>query len=79
MPKNKIALNLIKYSQCPIAAPSANLSGKPSPTTADHVIHDLYEKIECIIDGGKTNIGVESTVIDLTVHPPSSETRRGHV
>ncbi|RLF95750.1 threonylcarbamoyl-AMP synthase [Thermococci archaeon] len=70
MPKNKIALNLIKYSQCPIAAPSANLSGKPSPTTADHVIHDLYKKIECIIDGGKTNIGVESTVIDLTVHPP---------
>ena len=70
MPKNKIALNLIKYSQCPIAAPSANISGKPSPTTADHVIHDLYGKIECIIDGGKTNIGVESTVIDLTVSPP---------
>lgn len=70
MPKNKIALNLIKYSQCPIAAPSANTSGKPSPTMAEHVIHDLYGKIECIIDGGKTNIGVESTVIDLTVHPP---------
>jgi len=70
MPKNKIALNLIKYSQCPIAAPSANTSGRPSPTMAEHVIHDIYGKIECIIDGGKTNIGVESTVIDLTVHPP---------
>jgi len=70
MPDNKIALNLIKYSECPIAAPSANLSGKPSPTTAEHVIHDLYGKIDCIIDGGKTDIGVESTVIDLTVDPP---------
>ncbi len=70
MPKNSIALELIQSAECPIAAPSANLSGKPSPTTADHVIHDLNGKIECIIDGGSTDIGVESTVIDLSVSPP---------
>ncbi|MEA1993367.1 MAG: L-threonylcarbamoyladenylate synthase [Euryarchaeota archaeon] len=70
MPRNKIALNLITYSQCPIAAPSANLSGKPSPTTAEHVIHDLSGRIACIIDAGSTDIGVESTVIDLSVSPP---------
>ena len=70
MPKNKIALKLIEHSKCPIAAPSANLSGKPSPTRAEHVIDDLNGKIECIIDGGEVNIGLESTVIDLTQTPP---------
>ncbi|MDK2870487.1 MAG: L-threonylcarbamoyladenylate synthase [Pyrococcus sp.] len=70
MPKNEIALKLIKLSGRPIAAPSANISGKPSPTTAEHVVDDFYGKIECIIDGGETKIGVESTVIDLTEWPP---------
>jgi L-threonylcarbamoyladenylate synthase len=70
MPKHKIALELIKLSRCPIAAPSANLAGKPSPTTAQHVYEDLNGRIDAIIDGGATNIGVESTVLDLTVDPP---------
>ena len=70
MPANEIALKLIELSGKPIAAPSANISGKPSPTSAEHVADDFYGKIECIIDGGETRIGVESTVIDLTEHPP---------
>ncbi|MDR2708304.1 MAG: threonylcarbamoyl-AMP synthase [Nitrososphaerota archaeon] len=70
MPKNKIALSLIKQSGTPIAAPSANISGKPSPTTAQHVYTDLNGKIDAILDGGPTNIGVESTVLDLSIDPP---------
>lgn len=70
MPKNKIALMLIKESQRPIAAPSANLAGKPSPTTAQHVWDDLNGHIDVVLDGGTTNIGVESTVLDLSVNPP---------
>ncbi len=70
MPKHKVALALIKESGCPIAAPSANLAGKPSPTTAKHVLDDLDGKIDAILDGGPTRIGVESTVLDLTVDPP---------
>ena len=70
MPKHKVALELIRQSQCPIAAPSANLAGKPSPTTSQHVYEDLNGRIDAIIDGGPTNIGVESTVVDLSVDPP---------
>ncbi|ACS90461.1 MULTISPECIES: L-threonylcarbamoyladenylate synthase [Thermococcus] len=70
MPDHEIALALIQSSDRPIAAPSANISGKPSPTLAEHVVDDFYGKIECIIDGGETKIGVESTVVDLTTHPP---------
>lgn len=70
IPCNNIALALIKQSNTPIAAPSANLSGKPSPTTAKHVYDDLNGKIDAILDGGPTNIGVESTVLDLSVDPP---------
>lgn len=70
IPKHKVALELIKLSQCPIAAPSANLASKPSPTTAHHVYEDLNGRIDAIIDGGATNIGVESTVVDLSVDPP---------
>ena len=70
MPKNKIALELIKNTDYPIAAPSANLSGKPSPTSAIHVINDLKEKIDVIIDGGDVEIGIESTVLDLTRKVP---------
>lgn len=70
MPSHEIALTLIKVSGRPIAAPSANISGKPSPTLAEHVVDDFYGKIACIVDGGETFIGVESTVIDLTGWPP---------
>ncbi|MGA2386608.1 MAG: L-threonylcarbamoyladenylate synthase [Candidatus Bathyarchaeia archaeon] len=70
MPKHKVALALIRQSGCPIAAPSANLAGKPSPTTAQHVYDDLNGRIDVILDGGATSIGVESTVVDLSVDPP---------
>lgn len=69
MPNNFIALELIKMSGTPIAAPSANLSGKPSPTKALHVIEDLDGRIDAILVGSDSNIGLESTVIDLTVIP----------
>lgn len=66
MPSHKIALELIRLSNKPIAAPSANTSGKPSPTRAEHVIEDMQGKIPFIIDGGETGVGLESTVLDLT-------------
>ncbi|MBD8069521.1 L-threonylcarbamoyladenylate synthase [Bacillus sp. PS06] len=66
MPDHPIALALIKKSGLPIAAPSANTSGKPSPTLARHVQHDLNGKIAGIIDGGPTGVGLESTVLDCT-------------
>jgi len=69
MPSHPIARALIEEST-PIAAPSANISGRPSPTLAEHVIDDFYGKIECIIDGGETQVGLESTVIDLTSEKP---------
>jgi len=69
IPDNKIALELIKQSGCPIAAPSANISGSPSPTKAQHVFDDLNGKIQLILDGGDTDIGLESTVISLVNGP----------
>ncbi|NLY77155.1 MAG: threonylcarbamoyl-AMP synthase [Tissierellia bacterium] len=71
MPDHKIALELIRASGVPIAAPSANTSGRPSPTIAQHVIEDLYGKIDMIIDGGATGVGLESTVLDLTGELPT--------
>jgi L-threonylcarbamoyladenylate synthase len=70
MPQHKVALALIRESGCPIAAPSANTAGKPSPTSAQHVFEDLNGRIDAIIDGGPTRIGVESTVLDVSVDPP---------
>lgn len=70
MPSHPIALKIIEESKVPVAAPSANISGKPSPTEAKHVIEDLMGKVELIIDGGSSQIGLESTVLDLTVSPP---------
>ncbi|HHW58109.1 MAG TPA: threonylcarbamoyl-AMP synthase [Clostridia bacterium] len=70
MPSNPIAHLLIKRAQVPISAPSANVSGKPSPTDASHVIEDLYGRVDVIIDGGKCDVGVESTVLDLTEEIP---------
>lgn len=71
MPDNKIAKELISQSGVPIAAPSANLSGKPSPTRGIHVIQDMMGKIEMIIDGGDTGVGLESTVLDLSTEIPT--------
>ena len=70
LPENEIARELIALAKKPIAAPSANTSGKPSPTKASHVFDDLNNKIDMIIDGGSCNIGLESTVIDVTTLSP---------
>ncbi|MBE6718484.1 MAG: threonylcarbamoyl-AMP synthase [Ruminococcaceae bacterium] len=63
VPSNEIAHRLIETSGCPIAAPSANLSGKPSPTSFAHVVEDMNGRVDAIIDGGECDIGLESTVI----------------
>lgn len=65
MPSNMTARAIIKASGCPIAAPSANLSGSPSPTTAQHVFADMNGRIPAIVDGGACGVGVESTVISF--------------
>lgn len=70
IPENEIARVLIEKAGVPVAAPSANISGKPSPTKASHVKDDLDDKVSFIIDGGSCRVGLESTVIDLTVTPP---------
>lgn len=69
-PDNPVTREVIRLSGVPIAAPSANLSGKPSTTTAQHVLHDHDGHIEAVIDGGACRVGVESTIIDLTENPP---------
>jgi len=71
MPNCRVALEIVKTSGVPLACPSANLSGRPSPTKAEEVIKDLGEKIDLILDGRETKIGVESTVLDLTTSPPT--------
>lgn len=70
MPSHPVARKLIAYAGGYVAAPSANTSGKPSPTVAKYVIEDMAGKIDAIIDGGEVGIGLESTIIDLTVTPP---------
>ncbi|MDQ7839911.1 MAG: L-threonylcarbamoyladenylate synthase [bacterium] len=70
MPAHPVALALIRAAGCPVAAPSANRSGRPSPTTAQHVLADLGGSVELVLDGGPTPVGVESTVLDLTCDPP---------
>ena len=70
MPNHKVALELIKHSSGYIAAPSANLSGRPSPTKAAHVIEDMDGRADIIIDGGTSTIGLESTIVDLTGDVP---------
>ncbi len=66
MPANETALKLFSLAGLPVAAPSANLSGRPSPTTALHVLEDMDGRIPCIIDGGPCRVGLESTVLDVT-------------
>ncbi len=70
MPSNQIALDVIKKSGLPLAAPSANVSGRPSPTTANHVVVDLDGKIDAVIMGDDCDFGVESTVITLVGETP---------
>ncbi|WP_207707404.1 L-threonylcarbamoyladenylate synthase [Crassaminicella thermophila] len=70
MPSHPIAKTLIQMAGVPIAAPSANLSGKPSPTQGEHVIKDLKGKVDAIISGGSCNVGLESTVVDVTEDVP---------
>lgn len=69
-PNHPIAQALIKEAGTSIAAPSANLSGKPSPTLGEHVIDDMNGRIDMIIDGGMVGMGLESTIIDVTTTPP---------
>ena len=70
MPSSALALALIRLADIPIAAPSANVSSRPSPTTAAHVLHDLSGRIDMILDGGPCDVGVESTVVDGLTSPP---------
>lgn len=70
MPVNEIARQLIRAGGGYVSAPSANTSGRPSPTSAQHVADDLDGKIEMILDGGNVEIGVESSILDMTVEPP---------
>ncbi len=70
VPNHPVTLELLKEFKAGIVGPSANKSGQPSPTSADHVLYDLDGKIDLIIDAGPTTIGVESTVLDVTVDPP---------
>jgi len=70
MPLHPIARRLIRLAQVPVAAPSANLSGRPSPTCPEHVIEDLEGKVDVIIAGGNCSVGLESTVLDITEEIP---------
>ncbi len=65
-PGNPVARELIRLAGVPIAAPSANLSGRPSPTSARHCVDDLWERVDCIIDGGESEVGLESTIVKIT-------------
>ena len=69
-PDSSITREIIRLAGCPIAAPSANISGKPSTTTAEHVLHDHNGKIDAIVDGGACRVGLESTIVDLTEERP---------
>jgi L-threonylcarbamoyladenylate synthase len=71
MPDDAAALELIKRSGCPIAAPSANISGRPSPTRARHVLEDLSGKVDVILMGGDCRVGIESTVLDMAGDVPT--------
>ena len=70
MPESRIARELIRQAGGYVAAPSANTSGRPSPTLAEHVVEDLGERIDMIIDGGMVKIGLESTIVDFTEEVP---------
>lgn len=65
VPRHDVALALLSRAAVPVAAPSANRSGRPSPTTAEHVLRTLAERVDAVLDGGETDVGLESTVLDL--------------
>lgn len=69
MPDHPIALKIVEFAGVPLATPSANVSGRPSPTKAEHVLQDFEGKIDLLVDGGETGIGIESTVVDVTEKP----------
>jgi len=69
-PDHDLTRAIIAAAGVPIAAPSANTSGKPSPTTVEHVLHDMDGKIDAVVDGGACRVGVESTIVDLTGERP---------
>lgn len=69
-PDHAVTLAIIEAAGVPVAAPSGNTSGRPSPTTAGHMVEDMWGKINGIVDGGPCGVGVESTIIDLTCEPP---------
>ncbi|MDI6453025.1 L-threonylcarbamoyladenylate synthase [Peloplasma aerotolerans] len=71
IPDHGVALDVIHISKCPVCAPSANVSGKPSSTLFEHVVQDFDGKVDIIINGGKTKIGLESTVLDITLPIPT--------
>lgn len=71
MPSHPTARLLIRLAGVPVAAPSANISGKPSPTTAEHVMQDMNGRIDMVVDGGAVNIGVESTIVDVSEKVPT--------
>ena len=68
-PDNETTRQIIRLAGVPVAAPSANTSGKPSTVTAQHVLHDHEGKIDAVVDGGHSRVGVESTIVDLTEKP----------
>ncbi|MBR6638133.1 MAG: L-threonylcarbamoyladenylate synthase, partial [Lachnospiraceae bacterium] len=70
IPSHPVAAAMIHAAGVPIAAPSANISGRPSPTLAKHVVEDMDGRIEMILDGGNIAIGIESTIVDMTSNPP---------
>ncbi len=69
-PNHPVTLAIIRAADVPVAAPSGNTSGRPSPTRAEHMVEDMAGKIDAIVDGGPCGVGVESTIIDLTCTPP---------
>ncbi len=69
-PDHPVCLEIIRAAGVPVAAPSGNTSGRPSPTTAAHMLEDMDEKIPAILDGGPCTVGVESTIVDMTATPP---------
>jgi L-threonylcarbamoyladenylate synthase len=71
VPAHPVARELLEATDLPIAAPSANLFGRPSPTRAEHVLQDLDGRIDAVVDGGPTTVGVESTIVDISSMPPT--------
>ncbi|HKL21421.1 MAG TPA: L-threonylcarbamoyladenylate synthase, partial [Tichowtungia sp.] len=69
MPSHPVALKLLNLADVPVAAPSANSSGRPSPVDAEHVLADLEGRIDFVVDGGRCGLGIESTVLDCTAYP----------